>query len=91
MNSGDIGNVYVDLDMLNEWATKIDNLNEDALSILSGFQADIDDLENYLKGNFATGFINSSTNFVGKARNVHNAMKGVPVMLRDIVKVKDAA
>ena len=91
MNSNDTGNVYVDLDMLSDWATQFSNLNDDALNILKGFQSEIDDLENYFKGNFATGFINGSTNFVNKARGVHNTMKGVPIMLRDIVKVKDAA
>lgn len=91
MNSNDTGNVYVDLDMLSDWATQFSNLNDDALNILKGFQSEIDDLENYFKGNFADGFINGSTTFVNKARGVHNAMKGVPVMLKDIVKVKDAA
>jgi uncharacterized protein YukE len=89
--NNDTGNVYVDLTMLADWANQINNLNDDALNILSGFQAEIDDLDNYFKGNFATGFINGSTKFVGKAKGVHNTMKGVPMMLKDIIKVKDAA
>ena len=38
MNSNDTGNVYVDLDMLSDWATQFSNLNDDALNILKGFQ-----------------------------------------------------
>ena len=87
----DSGNVYVDLNMLADWANQINNLNDDALGILKGVEAELDDLDNYFKGNFATGFINSSTNFVGKAKGVHNTMKGVPMMLKDIIRVKDAS
>ena len=58
---------------------------------LKSFESIIDDLDNYWKGNFATGFINDTTKFTGKARQIHNAMKDVPVMLKDIIVTKDAA
>lgn len=85
------GQVYVDLNALADWATSINNLNDDALGILKSFEATLDDLDNYWKGNFATGFINDSTKFTNKAKGIHNSMKDVPVMLKDIMKIKDAS
>ena len=83
--------VYVDLAALAEWGNQINNLNDGALDILKSFESTLDDLDNYWKGNFATGFINDSTNFTGKAKQVHNTMKDVPRMLKDIIGIKDAA
>lgn len=83
--------VYVDLNALAEWGNQFTNLNNSALDILKSFESTIDDLDNYWKGNFATGFINDTTKFTGKVRQIHNAMKDVPVMLKDIIVTKDAA
>lgn len=87
----DNNKVYVDLNLLAEWGNQFNNLNNSALDILKSFESTIDDLDNYWKGNFATGFINDTTKFTGKARQIHNAMKDVPVMLKDIIVTKDAA
>ena len=87
MNSG--GKVYVDLDALADWGNQINNLNDDAMGILKGFESTIDDLDNYWKGNFAKGFIDESTKFTGKAKSVHNTMKSVPLMLKNIIDVKE--
>ena len=89
--NNDTGNVYVDLTMLADWANQINNLNDDALNILSGFQAEIDDLDNYWKGNFAHGYIDDCGKFTQKAKNCHNAMKAVPEFVKEYINKKDAA
>lgn len=83
--------VYVDLNALADWGNQINNLNDGAMDILKSFESTLDDLDNYWKGNFATGFITDSTNFTGKAKKVHNTMKDVPKMLKEIIGIKDAA
>ena len=90
MSKEDISQVYVDLTTLETWSQDITNLNSDALEILKTFEMTIDDLDNYFKGNFATGFIENSMKFTQKAKNLHNAMKDVaPSLLRNIVTIKE--
>lgn len=83
--------VYVDLDQLADWGNSINNLNNDADEILKAYEQTVDDLDNYWKGNFASGFIADSGNFSKKARSCHNAMKDIPNIVKEIINKKDLA
>lgn len=92
MNStGDASQVYVDLTQLADWGNKINNLNDEATEILKAYEQTVDDLDNYFKGNFASGFITDSSKFTQKAKGCHNAMKEVPEIVKDIINKKDRA
>ena len=90
MSREDISQVYVDLTELERWAQEITNLNSDALEILKKYEMTIDDLDNYFKGNFATGFIKNSTAFAQKAKKLHDSMRDVaPSLIRNIAAIKE--
>lgn len=90
-NTADSSQVYVDLTQLADWGNSINNLNNDANEILKAYEQTVDDLDNYWKGNFASGFINDSAKFTQKAKNCHEAMKAVPEIVKDIINKKDLA
>lgn len=81
--------VYVDLDQLADWGNTISNLNDDANEILKAYEHTVDDLDNYWKGNFASGYINDCSAFTQKAKNCHNAMKAVPEFVKEYINKKD--
>ena len=65
------------------------NLNDDANEILKAYEQTVDDLDNYWKGNFASGYINDCSAFTQKAKNCHNAMKAVPEFVKEYINKKD--
>ena len=88
-NTGNASQVYVDLEQLADWGNMINNLNDEANDILKAYEQTVDDLDNYWKGNFASGYIDDCGKFTQKAKNCHNAMKAVPEFVKDYINKKD--
>ena len=87
-NSKSNKTVYVDIDTLTSWSNQISEINENSIQQLESLSKEIENLNSYWEGNFATGFIDDTTALVGNAKLCHNDMKSVPTILMEVVNSK---
>ena len=52
---------YLEQSALINWKSRMATLNEEAISLLNDYQNKVNELNNYMKGNVAEGFINDET------------------------------
>jgi len=87
-NSNSSKVVYVDIDALTSWSNQINEINERANEELESLKKEIENLNSYWEGNFASGFIDETTKMVESEKICHNDMKGVAQFLIDVINSK---
>ena len=75
---------YIDKSALVDWKSRMASINEEAINILNEYQNKVNELNDYMKGNVAEGFINDETNAVKENIAFHNNMKDLEKLI-DIV------
>lgn len=77
--------VYVDTDALQKWNAQMSKINEEAITTLGNYLTTVNQLENYMLGNVASGFINDTNEIMKKSKNCHEQMKDVEKFLLTVV------
>lgn len=73
--------VYAEISALNNWSTKLNKLNQDAIDILDNIDKEIDKVENAWVGNASKGFMDSCESLITIAKNYHTGMKETDAFL----------
>ena len=76
--------VYVDTGTLANWSSHMQNINEQAITILDNFTSTVAELENYWVGNSATGFLNASKGLMNDAKRQHENMQDISSFLKEV-------
>lgn len=82
--------VYVELDALANWSSRMNTINQEALSLLESLDSTIKDIDNYWVGSSATGFRNASDKLISNAKRCHNNMKDLPRLLDQVAATMDS-
>lgn len=76
---------YIETEVLKNWSLQMARINDEAFNFLDTYMKTVGDLENYMLGNVATGFINDSSTLVEKAKKHHTQMKSVENFLIEVI------
>ncbi|MDD6757377.1 MAG: hypothetical protein PUE33_04875 [bacterium] len=76
---------YIEIGTLQEWKTRLSKTNSEALETLNSYLETAKELENYMLGNVATGFINETTSIINNSKNYHNKMQDVENFLIEVI------
>jgi len=82
--------VYVELDALANWSTRMESINKEAKTILESFTSSVNDLEQYWVGNSATGFLNASEKLMTRAKTYHDQMKNTSDFLIEVARTMES-
>lgn len=81
---------YLEQSALVAWRSKMATLNNDAIKLLNDYQNKVNELNEYMKGNVAEGFINDETATIKENIAFHNNMKDLEKMINIVIeKMKD--
>ena len=69
-----------------DWKTRMASLNEDAIKLLNDYQNKVNELNDYMKGNVAEGFIRDESATVKGNLAFHNNMKDLDKMLTIVIE-----
>ena len=81
---------YIDIAVLESWSSKIANMNFEAKEILETYLNTVNDLEHYMVGNVASGFIKDVSDVVTNAKNGHSHMQVVEFFLIEVINTMSA-
>ena len=82
--------VYVELDTLANWSSRMETINTEAVSVLDTFTSTVNELEQYWVGNSATGFLNASEKLMTSAKTYHNKMKSTSDFLIEVARTMES-
>lgn len=77
---------YIDKSALTDWKSRMASINEEAISILNEYQTKVNQLNDYMKGNVAEGFINDETNAIKENLAFHNNMKDLEKLIDMVIE-----
>ena len=77
---------YIDKSALTDWKSRMASINEEAISILNEYQTKVNQLNDYMKGNVAEGFINDETNAITENLAFHNNMKDLEKLIDMVIE-----
>ncbi len=82
--------VYVELDALANWSTRMESVNRDAIAELDKFTSTVRDLDQYWVGNSAAGFLNASEKLMTRAKTYHNQMRSTSDFLIEVARTMES-
>lgn len=77
---------YIDKSALTDWKSRMASINEEAISILNEYQTKVNQLNDYMKGNVAEGFVNDETNTIKENLAFHNNMKDLEKLIDMVIE-----
>ena len=77
---------YIDKSALTDWKSRMASINEEAISILYEYQTKVNQLNDYMKGNVAEGFVNDETNTIKENLAFHNNMKDLEKLIDMVIE-----
>ena len=77
---------YLEQSALINWKSRMATLNEEAISLLNDYQNKVNELNNYMKGNVAEGFINDETATIKENIAFHKNMKDLEKMINIVIE-----
>lgn len=82
--------VYIDIATLESWSSKMAEMNFEAKEILDSYLNTVNDLEHYMIGNVASGFIKDVNDVVTNAKNGHTQMQDIEKFLIEVINTMSA-
>ena len=77
---------YIEEAALINWKSKMASINNDSIKILNDYQNKVNELNNYMKGNVAEGFINDETSTIKEILSKHENMKDLEKFINIVVE-----
>ena len=77
---------YIDKSALTDWKSRMASINEEAISILNEYQTKVNQLNDYMKGNVAEGYVNDETNTIKENLAFHNNMKDLEKLIDMVIE-----
>ncbi len=77
---------YIRESALVDWRERLANLNKDSLDLLKQYQDKVNELEQYMKGNVAEGFIRDETATIKDNVLFHENMKDLEKMINIVIE-----
>lgn len=90
MNNSSNSSAYIEIDTLEKWNLLLKDMNLEAKQILDSYLNTVNDLEHYMVGNVASGFIKDTTDLVTNAKNGHSQMQNVEDFLIEVINTMSA-
>lgn len=76
---------YIEVGALQQWSSQMAKINTEATDTLNSYLTTVKELENYMLGNVATGFINDTSNLITRSKNCHTQMQNVENFLIEVI------
>jgi uncharacterized protein YukE len=78
---------YVDASVMGEWKTSMDSINVNCLEAIEGIENCLNNLNDSFRGDFASEYSESYSNFLKTVKSSHENLKNVESFLDTVVDV----